>query len=84
MTLTPISTPLTRSNEQVIEYLEDFLKMAKTGQITSVAIAAVDRNRDVWTAVTETIDNTLLISAITVMQHRVVSSRGTADALQES
>jgi hypothetical protein len=59
-----------RINDEAIALLESMLKRARTGEVTSVAIAATTSDEGTMTSMSATENLSLLIGAAAVLLHR--------------
>jgi hypothetical protein len=62
-------------NQEAVDACTEWLERTKTGEFTSVALAATAANGDIVTSVSETSDSPRLIGAVSVLQHRILVNR---------
>lgn len=72
MKLVPLETPLQANSAQAIEMLEEYLAMAKRGEIEAVAIVGLKPEGYCTYVWSKTERFTLMAGGIAVLQHRLI------------
>jgi len=70
--LVPLQTRGNRINEQTVDILRRFLELAESGDIQSVAIAAIQPDGASRTESSSTDHFQALIGSVAVLQHRMI------------
>jgi len=64
----------THANQSVVEYLEEFLELARAGELVGIAIVGYDKGRNIQSVAIPGENPTLLLGGLTRLSHRVANS----------